>query len=191
MIHVQCLSVQINNTVVIVTISSYVLHCCYDTGQQTNTDAKTRRPIIAIQYLTTIRHYANITTRLTLDMSIWMIRSPYCSTTILHSPLMIPVAPIAWLISATIPCQTANSMWKQPSKYLSIESKSEHHMLFEHTFCFTFEHRCYVCLGSNQKLTVGPANREVPESAIAAHPPAQNPAKSQMEPLLSENVNDV
>lgn len=35
----------------------------------------------------------------------------------------------------------------------------------------------YIYFGSGQELTVGPANREVPESAIAAHPPAQNPAK--------------
>ena len=27
----------------------------------------------------------------------------------------------------------------------------------------------------NSKLTVGPASKEVPESAIAAQPPAQNP----------------
>ena len=43
-------------------------------------------------------------------------------------------------------------------------------------------------LGSDQELTVGPANREVPESTIAAHPPAQNPAKSQMKTLITWDV---
>ncbi len=76
----------------------------------------------------------------------------------------MPVAPMAKLISATIPWfGHITHALMMPSYLRQVVQKMEN--------CF----KTALSGRFGEVLTVGPANRDVPESAIAAHPPLQNP----------------
>jgi hypothetical protein len=79
--------------------------------------------------------------------------------------LTTPLAPIAKLISATIPWlvtfRTPYDAAIQHQLTVSENTQNCSQKVLLHMM--------------SEVLTIGPASRDVPESAIAAHPPLQNP----------------